>query len=261
MVAGPAAQILVVHGQADHRADPPSPPRVSGRDRGARRRRRGAAQSGFRGAARRGFRCARVPARAAAPPRGGRGALALPAVAQQLGHPESTATMATTTGCSWSTSTRSPTRRSTTSRPCRRRCYGIHALLDAHFRKEEEIYLPLLEYETQADTVRFVEREMALHESGDDGRAPSAEIDARQGLPNEAERGREARVPHPLRRPGLEPTNSQPWLFHLDGDTLSPALRRPRGRCRRRPGRPGAADPAAARAWALRIAARHFGHD
>ena len=58
-------------------------------------------------------------------------------------------------------------RTSTTRRRCRLLLYSIHALLDAHFRKEEEVYLPLLEYEDKASTIVAIEAAMGRYERGE----------------------------------------------------------------------------------------------
>lgn len=45
--------------------------------------------------------------------------------------------------------------------------YKLHALLDTHFRKEEEVYLPLLEYEGEAAAIVAIEEAMTRHERGE----------------------------------------------------------------------------------------------
>ena len=101
--------------------------------------------------------------------------------------------------------------------------FGVHALLDAHFRKEEEIYLPLLEYEDEAPMLEVVERGMAEHEAGLDSvaraRAADPDPEARDfpvsGRPVE-------KLAYLLRYAVQAPSshNSQPWLFRASGDWL-----------------------------------------
>jgi len=100
--------------------------------------------------------------------------------------------------------------------------YGLSALLDAHFRKEEEIYLPLLEDEKEAATVRAVEHAMAIHEHlvpPDPEAMRPVDPDVRE-FP---EGGRPAeKLAYLLRYAVRAPSshNSQPWLFKLAGDAL-----------------------------------------
>lgn len=101
--------------------------------------------------------------------------------------------------------------------------FGVHALLDAHFRKEEELYLPLLEYEDEAPLLEVVERGMAEHEAGLDSiaraRAADPDPEARDfpvsGWPVE-------KLAYLLRYAVQAPSshNSQPWLFRAAGDLL-----------------------------------------
>ena len=60
--------------------------------------------------------------------------------------------------------------------------YGIYALLDAHFRKEEEVYLPFLEYEQEAPAAAYIADAMTRHEHGEPQRAsPSPQVALRLG--------------------------------------------------------------------------------
>lgn len=99
--------------------------------------------------------------------------------------------------------------------------YGTYALLDAHFRKEEEVYLPLLEYEDKASTVAAIEEAMGRHERGEAPVAARAEIDLdrnefpSRGLPIE-------KLAYLLRYAIKAPSshNSQPWRFRLGDDAV-----------------------------------------
>jgi iron-sulfur cluster repair protein YtfE (RIC family) len=98
--------------------------------------------------------------------------------------------------------------------------YGVHTLLTAHFRKEEEVYLPLLEYEQEAPAIAAIGDSMARHERGEVvTRAPEIDLDARDfpdfGLPVE-------KLAYLLRYAVKAPSghNSQPWRFRLAGDAV-----------------------------------------
>jgi iron-sulfur cluster repair protein YtfE (RIC family) len=98
--------------------------------------------------------------------------------------------------------------------------YSIHTLLMAHFRKEEELYLPLLEYEQKAATVEAIRDAMARHERGEVvTAAPQIDLDARdfpaRGLPAE-------KLAYLTRYAVQAPSshNSQPWRFRLAGDAI-----------------------------------------
>jgi nitroreductase len=98
---------------------------------------------------------------------------------------------------------------------------GLHALLDAHFRKEEAVYLPFLEYEGEVATVSAIEGDMARHERGEPEavRLPLIDLDRNEfpstGLPTE-------QLAYLLRYAVQAPSshNSQPWLFELSDDAV-----------------------------------------
>ena len=142
--------------------------------------------------------------------------------------------------------------------------FGVHALLEAHFRKEEEVYLPLLEYDDEAPELETVERGMAEHEAGLDSVARAHTVDpdpeARDfpadGLPIE-------KLAYLLRYAVQPPSshNSQPWLFRPAGDTLE--LRADRSRTLPvvdSRGRELILSCAAA-LYHLRTAIRHYGYE
>ncbi|MGZ6729039.1 MAG: Acg family FMN-binding oxidoreductase [Gaiellaceae bacterium] len=94
--------------------------------------------------------------------------------------------------------------------------YGLHAVLDAHFRKEEQFYLPLLD---QPDEAQAVARAMDRieHPSGE------AEHNLRYGRFGFPMNGTPAEklawaVEHAVKAPSSH--NSQPWRFHVEGDAL-----------------------------------------
>jgi iron-sulfur cluster repair protein YtfE (RIC family) len=102
------------------------------------------------------------------------------------------------------------------------RLYAIHALLDAHFRKEEELYFAQLEMAGSAATVAAIEQEMARYEEGVQG-APGgpAPLDLERvdfpatGAPVE-------KLIFLLRYAALAPSshNSQPWIVRPAGDDV-----------------------------------------
>jgi nitroreductase len=98
--------------------------------------------------------------------------------------------------------------------------YGIHALLTAHFRKEEEVYLPLLEYEQEAGTVAAISDSMARHERGEVV-MPAVQIDLEE--PDFPASGQPAeQLAYLLRYAVQAPSshNSQPWRFRLADDSV-----------------------------------------
>jgi len=99
--------------------------------------------------------------------------------------------------------------------------YGLQALLFAHLRKEEELYLPQLESEPDADMVATIEEAMARHEAG---LPPAVAVEAvdvdRKEFPFS---GSElARLVFLLRYAVLAPSshNTQPWRVRADADEL-----------------------------------------
>lgn len=185
-----------------------------------------------------------------------------PAVARQLGHPGSTATMAHDHRLLVEYVDALADAPTDDVPALQAAFYSIHALLDAHFRKEEDVLLPLLEYESQAETVRFVERAMALHESGSDGQGARVEIDVdADDFPARA--GNAAKLAYLVRYAVQAPSshNTQPWLFHLDGDTLYLYADRARALPVVDPGDRALLISCGAALQHLRIAARHYGHE
>jgi nitroreductase len=94
--------------------------------------------------------------------------------------------------------------------------YGLYAILDAHFRKEERLYLPLLD---APDEVREVARAMDAVEHPRAEQARVVEY-GRFGFPlngTPAEKLSWA-AEYAVKAPSSH--NSQPWRFRVDGDTL-----------------------------------------
>jgi nitroreductase/iron-sulfur cluster repair protein YtfE (RIC family) len=99
--------------------------------------------------------------------------------------------------------------------------YGLHALLDAHFRKEEHVYLPFLEEEHEAGVVVAIEQAMTRYEHGEPEPTRRSEIDLERhdfpstGLPVE-------QLAYLLRYAVRAPSshNTQPWRFKLAGDAV-----------------------------------------
>lgn len=142
--------------------------------------------------------------------------------------------------------------------------FGVHALLEAHFRKEEEVFLPLLEYEDEAPVLETVERGMAEHEAGLDSVARARPVDPDPETRDFPAEGRPIeKLAYLLRYAVQAPSshNSQPWLFRLAGDTLE--LRADRSRSL------PVVDPrgrelvlsCAATLYHLRTAIRHYGYE
>lgn len=99
--------------------------------------------------------------------------------------------------------------------------YAISTLLDTHFLKEEEVYLPLLEYEDATQDVLSLEHQMAQHEGR---RPPVTRVEHVELEPKEFPFGGSdaAKLAFLLRYAVRAPSshNSQPWLFRLDGDSV-----------------------------------------
>jgi iron-sulfur cluster repair protein YtfE (RIC family) len=98
--------------------------------------------------------------------------------------------------------------------------YGIHALLTSHFRKEEEVYLPMLEYEQKAPTIAAIGDSMARHERGElVTAAPEGDLEERD-FPASGHSAEQ--LAYLLRYAVLAPSshNSQPWRFRLAGDAV-----------------------------------------
>ena len=99
--------------------------------------------------------------------------------------------------------------------------YGIQALLFAHLRKEEELYLPQLETEYDDETVAAIEQAMARYEAGlPELRAVDPlDVDRKEFPFSGSEL---ARLVYLLRYAILAPSshNSQPWRVRAVGDSL-----------------------------------------
>ena len=120
--------------------------------------------------------------------------------------------------------------------------FGIYTTLDVHFRKEEEVYLPMLEYEYEEGTVASIAESMERYERGEPPVAhPDIDLDRHEfpvrGLPIE-------KLAYFLRYAILAPSshNSQPWRFRLtDGGRRATGRPKPSA-SGRRPRRPRADD-------------------
>jgi hypothetical protein len=184
-----------------------------------------------------------------------------PEVARQLGHPQATAPMAADHRLLREYVDALADADAADVAMLQATLYSIHALLDALFRKEEEVYLPYLEYADKADAVRFIEQAMALHESGQDGHDADRTIDPdADDFPS---RGSDAaKLAYLVRYAVQAPSNhnSQPWLFHLDGDTLYLYADRARALPVIDADDRALVISCGAALLNLRVAARHFGH-
>jgi iron-sulfur cluster repair protein YtfE (RIC family)/nitroreductase len=139
--------------------------------------------------------------------------------------------------------------------------YGLHELLTAHFRKEEEVYLPLLEYEQEAATVSAIRDSMARHERGDVAtRAPEIDLEELDfpagGLPVE-------KLAYLIRYAVLAPSshNSQPWRFRLADDSVELLADRSRALPVVDPDDRELVMSCGAALFTLRVAIRHHGLD
>jgi iron-sulfur cluster repair protein YtfE (RIC family) len=140
--------------------------------------------------------------------------------------------------------------------------YGLHALLDAHFRKEEEVYLPFLEYEREAEAVGAIEESMARHERGEPQPPPRAEIDlAATVFPAEGQPAE--KLAYLLRYAVLAPSshNSQPWRFRLAGDAVELVADRSRALPVVDPDDRELVMSCGAALFTLRVAIRHHGFE
>jgi iron-sulfur cluster repair protein YtfE (RIC family) len=185
-----------------------------------------------------------------------------PEVARQLGHPEATAGMAIDQRLLGEYVDALADADPADVPKLQASLYSIHALLDAHFRREEDVYLPLLEYPDKAATIRFVEQAMVLHESGRDGDGPDRTIDI--DAPDfPSRRSSAAKLAYLVRYAVQAPSshNSQPWLFHLDGDTLYLYADRARALPVVDPDDRALVISCGAALLHLRVAARHFSHE
>ncbi|HET8651750.1 MAG TPA: hemerythrin domain-containing protein [Gaiellaceae bacterium] len=99
--------------------------------------------------------------------------------------------------------------------------YGIQSLLQAHLRKEEELYLPQLENEQDRETVAAIREAMARHEAGEPDQTAVEDLDfERKEYPFSG--SEVARLVFLLRYAVLAPSshNSQPWCIRPDADAL-----------------------------------------
>jgi iron-sulfur cluster repair protein YtfE (RIC family) len=99
--------------------------------------------------------------------------------------------------------------------------YGLEALLLAHLRKEEELYLPQLENEHDEDTVAAIEQAMARHEAGEPELQGIQRVDLdRKEFPFGG--SNLARLVFLLRYAVLAPSshNTQPWRVRIDDEAL-----------------------------------------
>jgi Hemerythrin HHE cation binding domain len=184
-----------------------------------------------------------------------------PAVARQLGHPAATAAMALDHRLLREYVDALADAELDDVQTLEATLYSLHALLDAHFRKEDEAYLPLLEYENQAETVEAVEQAIARYVSGEDGGPRVVAPDL--GLREFPERGSEAAklaylVRYAIRAPSSH--NSQPWRFRLAGDTLDLLADRTRALPVVDPDDRELVMSCGAALLHLHVAARHYGH-
>jgi hypothetical protein len=184
-----------------------------------------------------------------------------PAVARRLGHPAATAAMALDHQLLRERVEVLAETDLEDVQTLERLLYGLHALLDAHFRKEEDAYLPLLEYEDLTETVVLVDDGMRRHEQGLDRQAARAVVDL--GARDFPERGSDAaKLAYLLRYAIRAPSshNSQPWRFLLAGDRLSLFADRTRALPVVDPDDRELLMSCGAALLHLRVAARHFGH-
>lgn len=184
-----------------------------------------------------------------------------PEVARQLGHPQATAPMVADHRLLREYVDALADADPADATAVQATLYSIHALLDAHFRKEEDVYLPFLEYTDKADAVRSIEQAMALYESGRDGQSARTEIDAEaEDFPGRGSGA--AKLAYLVRYAVQAPSNhnSQPWLFHLDGDTLYLYADRARALPVVDPDDRALVISCGAALLNLRVAAKHFGH-
>lgn len=101
------------------------------------------------------------------------------------------------------------------------RLYGVEALLLAHLRKEEELYLPQLENDEDQETVAAIREAMERHEAGEPELRAVDPLDVdREEFPFS---GSElARLVFLLRYAVLAPSshNTQPWCVRPDANAL-----------------------------------------
>ncbi len=184
-----------------------------------------------------------------------------PAVARRLGHPAATQTMAMDHRLLRERVDALAKVDVADVQTLERLLYGIHALLDAHFRKEEDAYLPLLEYEDLTEAVAAVDVGMRQHEHGLDVGVTDdvVDLDAPK-FPESRSDG--AKLAYLVRYAVRAPSNhnSQPWRFRLAGDTLSLFADRTRALPVVDSDDRELLMSCGAALLHLRVAARHFGH-
>ncbi len=144
-----------------------------------------------------------------------------PAIAVQLRHPLSTAGMAFDHDLLREHADVLEAVDVEDSRALQQAMYSLYALLDSHFRKEEHVYLPFLEYEREAGVIAEIEEAMTRYENGEPEPERQLEIDlGRQefpltGFPLE-------QLAYLLRYAVRAPSshNTQPWRFRLFDDAV-----------------------------------------
>ena len=184
-----------------------------------------------------------------------------PAVARRLGHPAATQAMALDHQFLREQVDALAAADIEDVQTLERLLYGIHALLDAHFRKEEDAYLPLLEYEDMTDAVAAVDVGMRQHEHGLDVGVTDDLIDLdAPKFPESRSDG--AKLAYLVRYAVRAPSNhnSQPWRFRLAGDALCLFADRTRALPVVDSDDRELMMSCGAALLHLRVAARHFGH-
>ncbi|HET9324096.1 MAG TPA: hemerythrin domain-containing protein [Gaiellaceae bacterium] len=144
-----------------------------------------------------------------------------PEIAHRLRHPLATATMKLDHTILRESIAELATQNGRDADALQRTLYGVEALLLAHLRKEEELYLPQLEHKTDEATVESIEEAMARYEAGRPELKTVEQIDLdRDEFPFT---GSElSRLVFLLRYAVRAPSshNSQPWRVRAEDDSL-----------------------------------------